>query len=80
MNSTDSNDPNALAIILLAELHRIGLVDLGNLTCIARRLELANEMDLAERVQAIPISNAFTEPDVIRAGIYLINGGNSDED
>jgi hypothetical protein len=80
VSSTDNNDPNALAIILLAELHRIGLVDLGNLACIARRLELANEMDLAERVQAIPISNALTYPDAIRAGIYLINGGNSDED
>lgn len=73
------DDPDALAMILVAEFHRIGLFDAGNLATIARRLELAGEPDLAERVRSLPLSNLLTDPEEIRAGFYPIQGGgNSD--
>lgn len=65
-------------MILVAELHRIGLFDVGNLACIARRLVLVGEDDLAARVRSLPLSNALTDPETMRAGIYSINGGNYD--
>lgn len=64
-------------MILVAELHRIGLFDVGNLACIARRLELVGEDDLADRVRALPISNALTDPEMMRAGMYVVG---EDED
>lgn len=73
-------EPDALAMILTAELHRIGLFDAGNLACMARRLELVGENDLAERVRMLPLSNALTEPEAIRSNIYSINGGNAEAD
>lgn len=73
-------DPDALSIILVAELHRIGLFDVGNLACMARRLELVGEDVLAARVRALPLSNALTDPDAMRAGIYSISGGKDDPD
>lgn len=68
-------DSDALSIILVAELHRIGLFDVGNLACMARRLELVGEDDLAARVRALPLSNALTDPEEMRASIYSISGG-----
>ncbi len=75
---TEAPDPNALAMILLAELHRIGMFDAGSLSSIARRLELVGEDDLAERVRFLPLSNALTDPEMMRSNIYAINGGNGD--
>lgn len=74
----EAPDPEPLAMILVAELHRIGLFDVGNLACIARRLELVGEDDLADRVRSLPLSNALTDPEVMRANIYAIHGGNSE--
>lgn len=70
-------DGNALAMILTAELHRIGLFDHGNLACIARRLELVGEDELAGRVRSLPLSNALTDPEAMREGLYAIDGGKS---
>jgi hypothetical protein len=72
---TPPKEPDALAMILVAELHRIGLFDVGNLACIARRLELVGEDDLADRVRSLPLSNALTDPEVMRSNIYAIDGG-----
>ncbi|UAB76959.1 hypothetical protein INR77_08870 [Erythrobacter sp. SCSIO 43205] len=77
---SDPSDPNALAMVLVAELHKIGLFDEGNLATIARRLELSGEDDLAERVRALPVSNALTDPVEMRAGLHVIHGGNEDAD
>jgi hypothetical protein len=66
------SDAHALPMIIVAELHRIGMFDHGNLASIARRLELVGEDDLADRVRALPISNALTDPDMMRAGIYVV--------
>jgi hypothetical protein len=74
----DEPDPDALAMILVAELHRIGLFDMANLATIARRLELVGESDLASRVLSLPLSNALTDPEAMRAGIHAIRGGNSE--
>lgn len=73
-------DPEPLAMILVAELHRIGMFDVGNLACIARRLELVGEDDLAARVRSLPLSNALTDPEAMRANVYSIGGGKSDEE
>lgn len=73
------SDPNALAMILTAELHRIGMFDHGNLASIARRLELVGEEDLAARVRSLPLSNVLTDPEAMRAGIYAIDGGGKAE-
>jgi hypothetical protein len=62
-------------MIIIAELHRIGMFDHGNLASIARRLELAGEDDAAARVRSLPLSNALTDPEAMRAGIYAIDGG-----
>ena len=79
--TTPEKDPEPLAMILVAELHRIGMFDAGNLACIARRLELVGEDDLAERVRFLPLSNALTDPEAMREGIYAIDGGGkSDEE
>lgn len=75
---TEPHDPNALAMILVAELHRIGLFDPGNLACIARRLELVGEDDLADRVRSLPLSNALTDPEALREGFHVIGGGKAD--
>jgi len=72
------SDPNALAMILAAELHRIGMFDHGNLASIARRLELVGEDELAARIRSLPLSNALTDPEAMRAGIYSISGGKED--
>ena len=68
----DEPDPNALAMILTAELHRIGMFDHGNLASIARRLELVGEDELASRVRSLPLSNALTDPEAMRAGMYVV--------
>lgn len=68
-------DPHSLAMILVAELHKIGMFDHGNLASIARRLELAGEDDAAERVKMLPLSNALTDPEAMRANVYSISGG-----
>lgn len=73
------DDPEPLAMILVAELHRIGMFDAGNLASIARRLELVGEDDLAARVRSLPLSNALTDPEAMRAGIYAIDGGGKGE-
>jgi len=65
-------------MILLAELHRVGMFDVGNLACIARRLELVGEIGQASRVRSLPLSNALTDPEAMRGNIYSINGGNND--
>lgn len=62
-------------MILLAELHKAGVLDSANLASIARRLELSGEDDLAERVQALPLSNFLTDPETMRASIHAIDGG-----
>jgi hypothetical protein len=72
------SDPNALGMIIIAELHRIGMFDAGNLASIARRLELVGEDDAAARVRSLPLSNALTDPEAMRSHIYAINGGNLD--
>lgn len=74
------SDPNTLAMILVAELHRVGMFDMGNLACIARRLDLVGETDLADRVRSLPLSNALTDPEAMRAGMYAIDGGNSPQE
>jgi len=76
----DEPDPHALAMILVAELHRIGMFDIGNLASIARRLELAGEDDVAARVRMLPLSNALTDPEAMRSNIYAIGGGKEGED
>lgn len=73
------DDPEPLAMILVAELHRIGMFDAGNLASIARRLELVGEDDLVARVRSLPLSNALTDPEAMRAGIYAIDGGGKGE-
>jgi len=72
------SDPHALGMIIIAELHRIGMFDAGNLASIARRLELVGEDDAADRVRSLPLSNALTDPEAMRSNIYAINGGNLD--
>jgi hypothetical protein len=76
--TTPAPDGNALAMILIAELHRVGWFDHGNLASMARRLELVGEDDLAARVRSLPLSNALTDPEAMRAGIYSISGGKDD--
>lgn len=68
-------DPHALPMLIIAELHRIGMFDHGNLASIARRLELVGEDDVAERVRMLPLSNALTDPEAMRAGMHVIDGG-----
>jgi hypothetical protein len=65
-------------MIVIAELHRIGMFDYGNLASIARRLELVGEDDAAERVRMLPLSNALTDPEAMREGFYAIDGGGND--
>lgn len=79
MDKPDHPEPDALAMILVAEFHRIGFFDAGNLATIARRLELVGQDDLAARVRALPLSNALTDPEAMRAGIYAIDGGGKSE-
>lgn len=74
------SDPHALGMIIIAELHRIGMFDAGNLASIARRLELVGEDDAADRVRSLPLSNALTDPEAMRSNIYAINGGNLDSE
>lgn len=73
-------DPDALAMILLAELHKVGIFDAANLATIARRLSLSGEDELAARVELLPLANALTDPDQMRAGIHIVSGGNSEPD
>ena len=71
-------DPHALSMLIIAELHKIGMFDRVNLASIARRLEMAGESDTAERVRFLPLSNALTDPAEMRAGIYAIDGGGNE--
>lgn len=66
-------------MVLIAELHRVGMFDGSNLDMMALRLDLSDEPDLAERVRAIPVSNFLTDPEEVRAGLHLVSGGNEDE-
>ncbi len=75
-----ADDPHALSMILIAELHRVGMFDRVNLASIARRLELAGDPDAAERVRFLPLSNALTDPDAMRAGLYAVEGGGNGGD
>lgn len=70
-------DPHALPMLIIAELHKIGMFDSVNLASIARRLELAGDPETAERVRFLPLSNALTDPAEMRAGMYVVD---EDED
>lgn len=72
---SEQPDPHALAMILVAELHKIGMFDQANLASIARRLELVGEDATAGRVRMLPLSNALTDPEAMREGLYAIDGG-----
>lgn len=64
-----------LLMILIAELQRDGMLDGRNITSMVRRLEMSDLPELAERVKMIPLSNAFDDPDEIRVGFEVIDGG-----
>jgi len=68
-----------LLMILIAELQRDGVLDGRNITSMVRRLELSDLSDLAQRVQMIPLSNALDEPDDIRSGFEVIDGGKRED-
>lgn len=65
-------------MIVVAELLRNGAIDAAALASIARRLNHADLADMADRISALPISNAFDDPDQIRAGMHIVGGGNED--
>lgn len=67
-------------LILAAELHRVGFFDAANLATMAKRLGDCGHTDLAARMSALPLSNALTDPEAMRAGIYAIDGGNGGEE
>ena len=66
-------------MIVVAELLRAEVLTAANLASIRRRLDLAGHDDLAERIAALPFSNAVDDPDKIRAHVRLVDdcdGGN----
>jgi hypothetical protein len=65
--------------VLMAELHREGVLGGRNITNMARRLEMAELPDLAARVAMLPLCNEIDEPGAIRAHLSLVpDGGNGD--
>lgn len=62
--------------ILIAELHRSGLLLPANLASMARRFELGGHTELAERLRMIPLANAIDTPENNRAALALVDGAN----
>lgn len=66
--------------VLIAELHKRGVIGEAELASMARRLDMAELPDEADRVRSVPLSNLFDDPDEIRAGLHIVpDGGNSDK-
>jgi hypothetical protein len=64
--------PIDLAMVLIAELHRAGLFKGDNLENMARRLREADLPDLADRVEALPLSNLFDSPEMRRSTMHSV--------
>lgn len=67
-------------MVLIAELHRAGIIDAAQLSNMGRRLDMSGLDDLAERVRFIPLSNAMDNPKAMQASLHLISGGGNDPD
>lgn len=67
--------------VLIAELHRQGVLDGEAIANMARRLEEAGEGGLGQEVLGVVLANALDEPRARRATLHVVgpNGGN-DED
>lgn len=66
--------PIDLLMVVIAELHRVGVFRGENLDNMGRRLEDSDLPDLADRVRALPLSNLFDTPSMRRSSIYSIDG------
>ncbi|MFN3474085.1 MAG: hypothetical protein ACK4ZW_08575 [Blastomonas sp.] len=64
--------------VLLAQLHKTGLLTGDDLSNMANRLESINMEAAAYAVRFIPLANAMDEPDERRAGFEVIEGGGID--
>ena len=64
--------------VLIAELHRQGLLDGPAIANMAERLDRIGERDAADRVRGIPLSNKLDDPAEVRAVLTLVprDGGN----
>ena len=62
--------------ILIAELHRNGLLDDAALQNMARRLTECGEGETADEVLGVVIGNALDDPGERRATLHAIDGGN----
>lgn len=58
--------------ILIAELHRQGLLDGEALANIAARLDASGEADAAMAVRMVPVANALDTPEVRRSGLHVV--------
>lgn len=67
-------------MVVVAELLRAGAIDGHNLANMARRLNMADLPDEAERILSLPLSNTFDSPEELRASMHLVgdepSGGN----
>ena len=70
--------PIDLAMVLIAELHRVGIFKGENLDNMARRLRDSDLEDLADRVLALPLSNLFDTPEMRRSAMHSLDGGNGE--
>lgn len=71
--------PVDLTMVLIAELHRAGLFTGENLSNMARRLQMADLPDLADRVLGLPLSNLFDTPDMRRSALFAVDGDGGNE-
>jgi len=65
--------------ILIAELHRQGMLDANALENMARRLIEADEADLADQVLGVILGNALDEPCERRQTFYIVPSGGNDK-
>lgn len=66
--------------ILIAELHRQGVLDGAAIQNMARRLRECGEHDEASAVEGVVLGNALDSPEARRATLHSIDGGNGPPD
>ena len=71
-------DLDIVTEVLVAELHRQGLLDANAIENMARRLIEAGEPDLGAQLLGVIIGNALDEPDERRRTFYIVDSGGND--
>jgi hypothetical protein len=70
---TDEPDPTIdLLMVVIAELHRVGIFNGANLSNMGRRLRDSDLEDLAHRLEMLPLSNLFDTPDMRRSAMHAV--------